>query len=245
MQKPQVYLTFDIERDYVKTGHFRRPSFEGIRSNVPRILDKMHENHIIGTFFLTPEVIANCEDLVAEIKRRHAVGLHSHAYYQPEFKGWNADGDSLACYSPDQKTRMILRDIGTYRHCLGKLRLFRIGRLEPDQTILKVVSEEGCQCDSSYHATNYGLLERLRVALKYDFKEKPVKYHLYGLEPSHLMRDQAVILVHPLTPPGKSDKEVYDENHLMRMIDISSRYCDPKDLTSCINTPQESPNGYD
>lgn len=84
MQKPEVCLTFDLERDYLGTGSYvNPPSFEGIRHHVPRILDAMHERHAAGTFFLTPEVIENCEDMLGDVRKRHAVGLHSHAYYQP------------------------------------------------------------------------------------------------------------------------------------------------------------------
>jgi len=233
LQKPKVYLTFDLERDYIRTGYLNPPSFEGVNSNVPRILDEMEKRRAVGTFFLTPEVTENCEDLVRDIRRRHAVGLHSHAYYQPEFKGWAEDGDCFKNYTTEEKERMTLRDIERYRNFLGDLKLFRIGRLEPDQTILRVISEAGCLCDSSYHVNNYGLMQKLRVALFYDFLEMPVNFHLHGLEPHHLEIGQSVIIVHPLPPPGKIDLEVYDEENLIRIIDISSQHCELKDLMSC------------
>lgn len=230
MQKPAIYLTFDLERDWLRTGYLSPPSFEGVNHNVPRILDKMREHHAAGTFFLTPEVMENCEGLVREIQRRHAVGLHSHAYYQREFRGWEKDGDSFRNYTPDEKRQMALRDIERHHDYLGDLELFRIGRLEPDQTVLKVISEAGCLYDSSYHVRSYDLLQKLWVALFYEFQEIPVNFHLYGLQRRHLERDQSVILVHPLTPPGKTDLEVYDEENLIRIIDTSSQYCELKDL---------------
>ena len=65
-----VHLTFDLERDYAGTGEYiNPPSFEGIKHNVPRVLDEMHEHDASGTFFLTPEVLAECEDLVQKSGR--------------------------------------------------------------------------------------------------------------------------------------------------------------------------------
>ncbi len=232
LQKPKVYLTFDLERDYLRTGYVDPPSFEGVNHNLPRILDEMKEHHAVGTFFLTPEVMENCEDMVRDIRGKHAVGLHSHAYYQREFKGWQRDGDSFRNYTPDEKRQMTLRDIALYRDYLGKPRLFRIGRLEPDRTVLRMINQAGCLCDSSYHASKYNLIAKLRVALCYDFWEAPVNFHLYGLEPRHLEKGRPVVLIHPLTPPGKHDPRVYDEGNLIRIIDESSRRSELKDLTN-------------
>jgi len=219
-----------LERDYLRTGYVVPSSFEGVNHNVPRILDELQKRHASGTFFLTPEVIQNCEDVVRDVRRRHAVGLHSHAYYQCEFKGWEEDGDSFKNYTPDEKKRMILRDIELYRDYLGEPKLFRIGRLEPDQTVLRMISEAGCLYDSSYHASKYNLLRKLRVMVSYDFQEVPVNFHLYGLEPRHMKGGRPVILIHPITTPGKNDPEVYDEQNLMRIIDTSSQRCELKDL---------------
>jgi len=227
LQKPEVYLTFDLERDYLGTGSYvTPPSFEGIRHHVPRILDAMHEHHAAGTFFLTPEVIGNCEDLVRAVRRRHAVGLHSHAYYQPEFKGWERDGDSFKNYTRHEKKQMILRDISRYQDHLGAPRLFRIASLEPDHEILKVISESGCPCDSSYHASNYHVFQKMRVALLYRFREVPVDFHLHGLKLSQILkRRRSVVLVHPITPPRRDNPDVYDEDRLVEIIQSSPRQC--------------------
>ena len=224
LHKPRVYLTFDLERDYFGSGSYAPiPSFEGVRHNVPRLLDKMHECHVDGTFFLTPEIMENCVDILRDIRRRHAVGLHSHAYYQPEFKGWERDGDSFRNYTDREKMQMILRDIQLCHTYLGELKLFRIARLEPDNEILRMVSESGCQYDSSYHASKYHIFEKIRTALSYKFKEIPVDFHLYGLEISQLKRrSRSVVLLHPITPPERTNPEVYDEGRLVEMIERCS-----------------------
>jgi len=204
LQKRTVHLTFDLERDYVGK-YIDPPSFEGIKHNVPRILDEMREHDASGTFFLTPEVLAECEALVREIRKRNAVGLHSHAYYQPEFKGWEGDGDCLKNYTSDEKKRMTLRDVERWRDYVGDPSLFRIGRLEPDHSVLKVLSEAGCLFDSSYRRSHYNVFERVRTRLLYDFREIPVNFHLFGLRLRQLVeKDHSVVLLHPLTPPGKS-----------------------------------------
>ncbi len=219
MQKPKVYLTFDVERDYVKSGYIEPASFAGITHHVPRILDKLRQLRATGTFFLTPEVIERCEDLVAEICKTQAVGLHAHAYYQPEFKGWQADGDSFEVYRVAERRSMINRDVSRFRERIGPPTIFRIGRLKPNHTVMKTISEMGCQYDSSYHADDYTLIEKLRAAVSYKFREIPVTAHLFGLEPRHFMLRRPVVLVHPITPPGTMDIEVYDEKHLLRIID--------------------------
>lgn len=233
LQKPTVYLTFDLERDYLRTGYLNPPSFEGVNSNVPRILDEMEIHHATGTFFVTPEVMENCEDITREIQKKHALGLHSHAYYQPEFKGWPGDGDCFSNYTREEKERMALRDVNRYQDCLGDPKLFRIGRLEPDQTILRTINKARCLCDSSYHIKRYGLMQKMRVALLYDFQEMPVNFHLYRLTTQDLEIGQSVILVHPLTPPEKIDPQVYDEERLIRIVDACSEHCEFKDLMSC------------
>jgi peptidoglycan/xylan/chitin deacetylase (PgdA/CDA1 family) len=183
----------------------------------------MREYGITGTFFVTPEVLERREDLVREIRRKHAVGLHSHSYYQPEFKGW--DAESFKRYTSPEKTRMILRDIKLYNEYLGKLQSFRIGKLEVDHTVLKAVSDAGCLYDSSYYEKNYNLPQKLKVTLSYKFRELPVNLFLYGLKPHHLRRDRSVILIHPLTPPGIRDVEVYDEEALWLLMEVcSGRY---------------------
>lgn len=232
MQKRTVHLTFDLERDYAGTGEYiDPPSFEGIKHNVPRVLDEMHEHDASGTFFLTPEVLAECEDLVREIRKRNGVGLHSHVHYQPEFRGWESDGDCLKNYTPDEKKRMTLRDVERWRDYVGDPSLFRIGRLEPDHTVLKVLSESGCVCDSSYHRSHYNLFERVRTRLLYDFREIPVDFHLFGLRLRQLVeKDHSVVLLHPLTPPGKSSLRIYDEEILMQIIRGCPEYYELKGL---------------
>jgi peptidoglycan/xylan/chitin deacetylase (PgdA/CDA1 family) len=227
LQKPEVYLTFDLERDYLGTGSYVSPSsFEGIRHHVPRILDVMHEHHAAGTFFLTPEVIENCEDMLSDVDKRHAVGLHSHAYYQPIFKGWERDGDSFKNYTRHEKKGMILRDISRYEDHFGHPRLFRIARLEPDHDVLKVISESGCPYDSSYHSSSYHVFQKMRVALLYRFREVPVDFHLYGLELSQMLkRDRSVVLVHPITPPRRGNPDVYNEHRLVQVIESSPEQC--------------------
>jgi peptidoglycan/xylan/chitin deacetylase (PgdA/CDA1 family) len=224
MHKPKVCLTFDLERDYLGAGSYATtPSFQGVLHNVPRILDKMRECHAHGTFFMTPEVMEYCGGILRDIRRRHVVGLHSHAYYQPEFKGWEGDGDSFRNYTEHEKTQMILRDIRFSHTYLGDLRFFRIARLEPDHEVLKVVSESGCQYDSSYHASKYHLFDRIWTALSYKFKEIPVDFHLYKLEIGQLRRkSRSVVLLHPITPPEKTNPEVYDEGRLLEIIQSCS-----------------------
>jgi len=231
LQKREVYLTFDLERDYVSSGYLDPPSFEGLRYNVPRILDKMDRLQAAGTFFVTPEVLENCEDLVKDIVRRHAVGLHSHVYYQREFKGWEQHGDCFRSYEPHEKRQMVLRDLKAYSNYIGTLELFRIGRLEPDHVVLRTVNEARCRYDSSYHARSYNLMKKMIVALSYSFQEIPVDFHLYGLEPRHMQINRSVILIHPLTPPGESDPQVYDESTFVRIVDLVSQTHEFKGLT--------------
>jgi len=222
LQKPKVYLTFDVERDYVKSGYLEPPSYEGITHWIPRIRDKLHQLHATGTFFLTPEVIERCEDLIAELRKTQVVGLHSHAYYQPEFKGWKANGDSFSTYTVAEIRQMITRDAALFQERIGPLKFFRIGRLEPNHTVLRMISELGCTYDSSYHVDDYRLLEKLRRVISYRFAEIPVTAHLFGLEPRHFDVGRPVVLIHPITPPSSTDSEVFDEAHLMKLIDACS-----------------------
>jgi len=222
LQKRKVYLTFDVERDYIKTGYLDPPSFEGIKAHLPRILDKLHAIDAVGTFFLTPEVIEQCDELVSEILKRHIVGLHSHAYYQPEFIGWDTNGDSFSSYETHLVQRMIKRDAAKFQARIGQPKLFRIGRLEPHHTVLKTVSDLGCGCDSSFHTDGYTVLERVRCALSYKFVEVPVTAHLFGLQRRHFDVRNPVILVHPITPPNHPDREVFDLEHFMGLIDECS-----------------------
>ena len=158
--------------------------------------------------------------------RRHAVGLHSHAYYQPIFKRWERDGDSFRNYTRHQKKEMILRDTSRYQDHLGAPRLFRIAELEQDHDVLKVISESGCPCDSSYHASNYHLFQKMRVALLYRFGEVPVNFHLHGVRLSQMLkRDRSVVLVHPITPPRRGNPDVYDEHRLVQIIQWSAEQC--------------------
>ncbi len=222
LQKPKVYLSFDVERDYVKSGYVQPTSFEGITHYVPRILDKLRELRATGTFFVTPEVIEHCEELVSELKKTQLVGLHSHAYYQPEFKGWKTNGDSFSTYTAAERRQMIGRDAALFQERIGPLKFFRIGRLEPNHTVLKMISQLGCTYDSSYHVDNYHLLEKLRRAVSYRFAEIPVTAHLFGLESHHFDVERPVVLIHPITPPSKTDEEVFDEAHLMKLLDACS-----------------------
>jgi hypothetical protein len=126
---------------------------------------------------------------------------------------------------------MILRDISRYQDHLGAPRLFRIARLEPDHDVLKVISESGCPCDSSYHASNYHVFQKMRVALLYRFSEVPVDFHLHGLELSQMLkRDRSVVLVHPITPPRRDNPDVYDEHRLAQIIQSSPEQCRLKRL---------------
>ena len=222
LQKHKVYLTFDVERDYIKTGYLDPPSFEGISAHVPRILDKLRAIGAVGTFFLTPEVIERCDELVSEVLKRHLVGLHSHAYYQPEFIGWNANGDSFNSYETRLVEQMIKRDAAKFQTRIGPPSFFRIGRLEPNHTVFKTVSELGCSCDSSFHREAYTIFDRLRCTLSYKFVEVPVTAHLLGLERHNFDVRDPVILIHPITPPTQPDREVFDSEYFMGLIDECS-----------------------
>ena len=154
------------------------------------------------------------------------MGLHSRAYYQPIFKRWERDGDSFRNYTRHQKKEMILRDTSRYQDHLGAPRLFRIAELEQDHDVLKVISESGCPCDSSYHASNYHLFQKMRVALLYRFGEVPVNFHLHGVRLSQMLkRDRSVVLVHPITPPRRGNPDVYDEHRLVQIIQWSAEQC--------------------
>ena len=223
LQKPRVYLTFDVERDYVRSGYLDPPSFQGIEEHVPRILDKLAEVDGVGTFFLTPEVVEKCGQLVAEIRKRHLVGLHSHVYYQPEFLGWKQNGDSYSKYEPNLVRAMITRDAECFQRAVEPPTFFRIGRLEPDHTVLRTISDLGCAYDSSFHRDNFNWIERVRCLTYYKFKEVPVTAHLFGLGPRHFRVRNPVILVHPITPPETPDKEVFDLDHLNRLVQQCSK----------------------
>ena len=215
MQKPVVALTFDVERDYLRSGYVTPVSFSGIEHNLPTLLDKLKQFKARATFFLTPEVFQACESLTREIRKAHSLGLHTHSYYHPEFRGWENDGDSFRNYSVQEKERMIMRDIESFEERFGKVGIFRIARLEPDPVILRVVSREGVELDSSFHNNNYGLIQKVKTRFDYHFKEIPVNFHLFGLTPQHFAhRMCSVVLTHPSVPHGKLDEQVYDEEKL-------------------------------
>jgi hypothetical protein len=195
-------------------------SFSGIEERLPRLLDKLREYNARGTFFVTPEVFQACEDLTREMITRHAFGLHTHSYYHPEFRGWKNDGDSFRNYSPNEKERMITRDIGSFKEKFGSIGMFRIARLEPDPVIMRIINREGCPIDSSYHDAQYGLFQKTKTRLQYKFSEIPVNFHLFGLTPRHFAgRDRSVVLMHPSVPAGKADEQVFDESKLWSIME--------------------------
>jgi len=223
LHKPKAYLTFDLDRDYFDSGSYARtPSFEGVRHNVPRILDKMHKCHVDGTFFLTPEIMENCVDTLRDIRQRQPSDFtHTHTITSIlEFKRWERDGDSFRNYTDREKIQIILRDIQLCHAYLGAPKLFRISRLEPDNEILRIVIESGCQYDSSYPAVKCDIFEKIWTALSYKFKEILVDFHLYSLEISQLeRRSRSVVSPHPITPPERTNPVVYDEGRLLEMIE--------------------------
>lgn len=214
----QVYLTFDIERNYDQRGYETPTSFSHIERNVPRILGEMSKLKIKGTFFVTPEVLANCENLIQLITRSgNVVGLHSHVYYQPEFAG----SDRFQDYSQSLKLKMIWRDYVAFEQRFSRVPCFRIGQLLVDRDVLRFVSLLGCRVDSSFHNDDFHLIDKI-VVQWLGLREYPVAFHLWGLTAKAFKKD-SVMLVHPLCHPSQGS-QVYDEEHLFNLLgELSGR----------------------
>lgn len=212
-----IFLTFDVERDYTRNGYVNPRTFTGINHHIPRILDLMKSQGIIGTFFLTSEVITENEALVKEIDARHILGIHLHPYVHDEFKG----SDDFANYSRTRKAEMVAKEVETWMHYgLTSPAPFRIGQLKPDWDVLRMIRQ--CSADdSSFQISDFGFGNRLKVGLM-RLREHPVTTWLYRWTPHDFQKHNSlVVLVHPNTPTNRNDIQVYDESILTRILAMS------------------------
>lgn len=215
-------LTFDVERDWrgreipdweekgLRGENFpysSEPSFSMIKRSIPQILSLLEENNAQAVFFVTGEVAEHEPDLVDKIiAARHDLGVHTHPFYHPEFKGEHVNDtskDNLADYSPAEIEIMIRRDLESIQNLGVEPKVFRAGKLSVNLETLKVVKEIGVD-DSSIELigpSNFSNLFLYSKALSL-LEERPVTLNPAFIHddrwfyPLHWIFDGSLIL-HP------------------------------------------------